>query len=266
MLNWPARKSKPAAGSISSVQMSVPSRRTRATRSMIGSIGSAIGPAGTAGPPRVAAGTSARCAVDIEHLEPGRLQSFDQDWHEPHHHGVAKIVIAVALLTQTFGVDPDRANEIEGAGVVGPAIRRDEPGESDHVTLRDGLERDRCATWCGHLKSDSTVADEEELVRRIVLAEEILAGVEADVARAARDELDDVFAQAREEAMLADDLVHAIDHIVASLAVGCSRMSRTSSVMSMPTGHQVMHRPQPTQPEEPNWSIQVASLWVIHWR
>jgi hypothetical protein len=34
----------------------------------------------------------------------------------------------------------------------------------------------------------------------------------------------------------------------------------------MPTGHQVMHRPQPTQPELPNWSIQVANLWVSHWR
>ena len=45
-----------------------------------------------------------------------------------------------------------------------------------------------------------------------------------------------------------------------------SRIARASSVMSMPTGHQVMQRPQPTQPELPNWSIQVASLWVIHWR
>ena len=51
------------------------------------------------------------------------------------------------------------------------------------------------------------------------------------------------------------------------LAAGSlSRMARTSSVMSMPTGHQVMQRPQPTQPDVPNWSTQVASLWVIHWR
>ena len=44
------------------------------------------------------------------------------------------------------------------------------------------------------------------------------------------------------------------------------RMAPTSSVMSIPTGHQVMHRPQPTQPELPNWSIQEASLCVIHCR
>jgi hypothetical protein len=43
-------------------------------------------------------------------------------------------------------------------------------------------------------------------------------------------------------------------------------MAAVSSVRSMPTGHQVMQRPQPTQPEVPNWSCQVASLWVIHWR
>ena len=35
-------------------------------------------------------------------------------------------------------------------------------------------------------------------------------------------------------------------------AVSLSRIARTSSVMSMPTGHQVMQRPQPTQPEVPN--------------
>ena len=45
-----------------------------------------------------------------------------------------------------------------------------------------------------------------------------------------------------------------------------ARIAAASSVMSIATGHQVMQRPQPTQPEVPNWSIQVASLWVIHWR
>jgi hypothetical protein len=43
-------------------------------------------------------------------------------------------------------------------------------------------------------------------------------------------------------------------------------MAVASAVMSIPTGHHVMQRPQPTQPEVPNWSHQVESLWVIHWR
>ena len=42
--------------------------------------------------------------------------------------------------------------------------------------------------------------------------------------------------------------------------------ARTSSVMSMPTGHQVMQRPQPTQPDIPNWSIHAATLCVSHMR
>ena len=45
-----------------------------------------------------------------------------------------------------------------------------------------------------------------------------------------------------------------------------ARIAATSSVMSMATGHHVMQRPQPTQPELPNWSCQVPSLWVSHWR
>ena len=44
------------------------------------------------------------------------------------------------------------------------------------------------------------------------------------------------------------------------------RITATSSVRSIPTGHQVMHRPQPTQPETANWSCQVASLCVSHCR
>ena len=44
------------------------------------------------------------------------------------------------------------------------------------------------------------------------------------------------------------------------------RMAAASSVMSIPAGHQVMQRPQPTQPFSPNWSTHVASLCVIHWR
>ena len=45
-----------------------------------------------------------------------------------------------------------------------------------------------------------------------------------------------------------------------------ARIAAASSVMSIATGHQVMQRPQPTQPDVPNWSIQVASLCVIHCR
>ena len=62
--------------------------------------------------------------------------------------------------------------------------------------------------------------------------------------------------------------VGTVEDLRAAHSAGASvaRIARTSSVRSMPTGHHVMHRPQPTQPDVPNWSIHVASLWVIHWR
>jgi hypothetical protein len=45
-----------------------------------------------------------------------------------------------------------------------------------------------------------------------------------------------------------------------------ARIAASSSVTSMPTGHQVMHLPHPTQPDVPNWSNHVPNLWVSHWR
>ena len=54
--------------------------------------------------------------------------------------------------------------------------------------------------------------------------------------------------------------------MVTSPRPGPRRSAFASAVMSMPAGHQVMQRPQPTQPEAPNWSCHVASLWVSHCR
>ena len=47
---------------------------------------------------------------------------------------------------------------------------------------------------------------------------------------------------------------------------GRPRSAAASAVMSMAAGHHVTHRPHPTQPEDPNWSCQDASLCVIHCR
>ena len=68
-----------------------------------------------------------------------------------------------------------------------------------------------------------------------------------------------------EERMLAKLSLKGFDR-TSSPPCALRRMARTSSVMSMPTGHHVMQRPHPTQPELPNWSCHEASLWVIHWR
>ena len=58
------------------------------------------------------------------------------------------------------------------------------------------------------------------------------------------------------------------DEPARGVASGCADAASlaASSVMSIPTGHHAMHRPQPTQPDCPNWSYQVLSLWEIHCR
>ena len=43
-----------------------------------------------------------------------------------------------------------------------------------------------------------------------------------------------------------------------------SQIAAASCVISIPTGHQVMQRPQPTQPLRPYCSCQLPSLWVSH--
>ena len=60
-------------------------------------------------------------------------------------------------------------------------------------------------------------------------------------------------------------MVHAAPPTPAG-SLAAARCAAPSSVRSIPTGHQVMHLPQPTHPIEPNWSVHAASLWVSHCR
>ncbi len=113
------------------------------------------------------------------------------------------------------------------------------------------------------LERHRALADQEEAIGRVALAEQLCAGGEVLVGRRIRRSAARCACDSPANSGAArDQLLKRLHRHVASL----SRIARASSVMSMPTGHHVMQRPQPTQPELPNWSIQVASLWVIHWR
>ncbi len=98
--------------------------------------------------------------------------------------------------------------------------------------------------------------DQKELVGRIAFAKQILAGLEQMVARAAGDELHLFDGGAGKERMLLQDLLKILHAVFFMPSSGCgcgfALMAAASSVMSMPTGHQVMQRPQPTQPDVPN--------------
>jgi len=208
---------------------------------------------------------STRAAIDVEDLQAGSLQALDQHRYEPFHHLIPKIVILLALAAQTAGVHGDCTGQFERPGVVGPAVRRHQPGHADDLADTNSLKSDRAAPRRRHGKSNASMADEIEPVRGFAFAKEILAFFKAHILGAAADQLAELFAQAGEKPMLSNDALEPFyDRLLQRVAL--LRIARTSSVISMPTGHHVMQRPQPTQPEVPNWSNQVASLWVIHWR
>ena len=112
-------------------------------------------------------------------------------------------------------------------------------------------------------------------------SEQQLSGPVVHVGAAPRDQVEIGAAQAGEERMRLEQLADvsrlhgssslglrpgSVSTTAAGHGAGPSMRAATSSVRSMPTGHQVMQRPHPTQPEWPNWSIHVPSLWVSHWR
>ena len=121
--------------------------------------------------------------------------------------------------------------------------------------------------WGTKISSATRPAEDEEGVGRIALAQQVLAGLE-----------DRFRAHPATVEVLADSPLNAASSRAGpqssaiplassgEAARSVARIAAASSVMSIATGHHVMQRPQPTQPEVPNWSIQLASLWVIHWR
>ena len=128
------------------------------------------------------------------------------------------------------------------------------------------LERERAALGHVGLERHVALADDVEGVRRLALAKQVVAGLEDAVRRAAGDQRQPLGGHPLEGRHLGQQ--RSIVRIVLAPASprSVARIAAASSVMSIATGHQVMQRPQPTQPEVPNWSIQLASLWVIHWR
>ena len=114
-----------------------------------------------------------------------------------------------------------------------------------------GLKRQRALPGNRDLQRDTAMAQQVELVRRFAFVEQVLARFEAHVLRAAADELSEAFLETNEEGVLPDDSFESFDGYAPRLG-SVARMASTSSVMSMPTGHQVIQRPQPTQPDVSN--------------
>ena len=100
---------------------------------------------------------------------------------------------------------------------------------------------------------DRAVANEIELIGRFAFAEQIVAR-RANRRLRAQPEISgasSASSPAKNGCSRTMRSSPSIDH--SSLCdPAVARIAAASSVMSIPTGHQVMQRPQPTQPEVPN--------------
>ncbi len=145
----------------------------------------------------------------------------------------------------------------------------DQPATSPGM---QGLDDDRLAGRHRDLDPDCAVADREEGVGGLPLPEQVLALIGDDVRAATGQKLQVLGVQPLEERDLGQQVGDRLQAASSSPpstgapAPSVARIAAASSVMSIATGHQAMQRPQPTQPEVPNWSIQLASLCVIHCR
>src|SRR6266566_5257245 len=119
------------------------------------------------------------------------------------------------------------------------------------------------------IKGDMAALQQPEPLRQAAFLEEPVPGPQRGHPASPGEGGEVAVCHAAKEGMLAQfRRCHAAHGAPSSAAASgaSARSAATSSVMSMPTGHHTMHRPHPTQPELPNWSCQVPSLWVSHCR
>lgn len=128
----------------------------------------------------------------------------------------------------------------------------------------EGLDNCGASARLVHVEGDQPGADDPETVGRTALLEDTDTGEERDFAGETEQPVTVFGRQSAEKSV--SFRRHEGASPCAAPAVRSSFRAWASSVMSMPTGHHTMHRPQPTQPELPNWSYQVPSLWVAHCR
>ena len=124
------------------------------------------------------------------------------------------------------------------------------------------LDRDGAARRHERLERDAAVPEDVEGVGLVAVAEEQLAL--AEMRRSSRSRRSARAGPASGPGRAARRA--GWSQSSPSSAPSLARIAVSSSVTSIPTGHQVMQRPQPTQPELPNWSCQVPNLCVSHWR
>ena len=132
-----------------------------------------------------------------------------------------------------------------------------QPGPAEHRAGAQRLDDLITAARHPHVQGDAALLNQPEHVRDAALVEQALPGRER-YRRAVLGQLPALGVSERGKERLSREprghrARHGLSSSSSAVAASC-RLAKadTSWVMSMPVGHQAMHRPQPTHPDEPN--------------
>src|SRR5665811_2224489 len=213
IVNWPGMKARgtPSFGSSMIVNVSAVSCRRSTRRKSRGTIALSTGCTAVDSARRGIGGSGASVEVEQPHLR----------GHQPsvHHLGnafhelIPQMSIGVALAAQARPVEGHHAGRLGGAGVECGDVRRHEPGPTHDVAFVGSVEHQCSSGGTVYLDGDPSAPNDEEMVSRVTLVAEVLAGGEADVRRATSDERQRWRVQSLEEGVVGQVLLDST-HVI----------------------------------------------------
>src|SRR5208282_3064755 len=256
MLNcpgWNRGLSPPWSGSSTSVTVSAVSRvRLRTTYGT-----------GTRDCPRTEASAPANAtasvAMNVQELKLRVLEPLRDEREQVQEELVAVRGVLVEQRTEDVRIDGESLRWLHCTSVQAPPVRGRQPRPADHFARPDGLDREAGTGRHHGLERNLPGDDQEELSRRFAFPEQDVSGRIGTLDRHPAHRGHERRRQFLDERMVGEEggsggrvrLRHAFAGADWDEATGV-RIAATSSVRSMPTGHQVMHRPHPTHPDIPN--------------
>src|SRR5262249_36889867 len=150
--------------------------------------------------------------------------------------------VDLAFAAQAYPVQGNGSRRLNHSRIEMPAVGWEEPRPAQHLSGFDGLNGDRPSLSSKRLQRHFTLANDIKVRGCFAFAENIRSGIKAHIRRAAGYQLHVAWFKPCKKGMLCQDgfqCLHRYCSFVALVgALSLSRIALTSSVISMPTGHQ----------------------------
>jgi len=209
-----------------------------------------------------------RTPIQLQQPRTGALQPSEKFFEQRQDEWVPERRVVCGEPAEVIRVQLRRGGRFYRRGREVPPVWGHKPRQAEHVSRSKRLHNDRSAA--GNVRAELNMANTEEPTSSsmLVFLEYRDPGVDTHLPcrRCNRGALGRSEAIEWQESDQRAGRGH--DDPAAGVVSGSANPASlaASSVMSIPTGHHAMHRPQPTQPDCPNWSYQVPNLWEIQWR